>query len=93
MQRVPNLGERATLFEDLDTKVSASRGRHFTQHIAPAECPMPQADNCVRQVDNLQSVAAPPSSLPYNPKTLLDKGVADFCVTGEGLQGNWCLAA
>ena len=91
MQRDSNLGERATLFEDLDAKMSASRGRHFTQHIAPAECPMPQADNCVRQVDNLQSVAAPPSSLPYNPKTLFDKGVADFCMIGEGLKGDFVI--
>ena len=79
------------MFEDLGAKMSATRGRHLPQHIAPAECFLPQADHRVRQVDNLQSVAAPPSSVPYHSKTLFDKDVADFCVIGEGLKGDFVI--
>ena len=53
--------------------------------MASAKGPVPQANDCVWQVDHLQSLTAPPSSFPYNPDAVLNWDVTDFRVEGKSL--------
>ena len=46
---------------------------------------MLQADDCVRQVDHLQSLTAPPSSLTYYADSCFYLNMSDFRVERKGL--------
>ena len=46
---------------------------------------MLQADNCARQVHHLQSLTAPPGSLPYSPNACFCMNMPDLRVEREGL--------
>ena len=76
----PNLRQRATCLKDLDAELLALRGHHSTQQVTSAKRPVPQADDCVWQVDHLQSLTTPPSSLTHNADACFNLDMSDFRV-------------
>ena len=61
--------------------------------MASAKGSVPQANDCVGQVDYLQSLTAPPSSFPYNSDAVLHQHTADFRVEGKGLWWDFVMPA
>ena len=72
--------------KDLDTELPAPRGHYCTKLVASTERSMLQTDDCIWQVNYLQSLTASPRSFTHNADSCFNLNMPDFHVKRKGLR-------